>query len=121
MLPLTQIFTVALGGALGATARFIAQLTLPFSGRWTLIAINLVGCFLIGIVWRLQPPRMTALLLTTGVLGGFTTFSSFSFDTLTLIRDGRPAMALIYVAISVIGGLALTALGWSGTGARIDR
>lgn len=89
---------------------------MPFSSRWGLIAVNLTGCLLIGIVWRLQPSRALSLLLVTGVLGGFTTFSSFGFDTLTLLREGRLAEALGYVAVSVLGGLALTAVGWYATG-----
>lgn len=121
MLPITDILIVALGGALGATCRFMAQAAMPFSSRWGLIAINLLGCLLIGIVWRLLPSRALSLLLVTGVLGGFTTFSSFSFDTLTLLREGRWAEALGYVAVSVLGGLALTALGWYATGALTEK
>ncbi|MDE5968893.1 MAG: fluoride efflux transporter CrcB [Muribaculaceae bacterium] len=116
MSPITDILTVALGGALGATCRFLAQAVMPLSSRWGLIAVNLTGCLLIGIVWRLQPSRALSLLLVTGVLGGFTTFSSFGFDTLTLLREGRLAEALGYVAVSVLGGLALTAVGWYATG-----
>lgn len=121
MFPITDILIVALGGALGATCRFMAQAAMPFSSRWGLIAINLTGCLLIGIVWRLLPSRALSLLLVTGVLGGFTTFSSFSFDTLTLLREGRWAEALGYVAVSVLGGLALTALGWYATGALTEK
>lgn len=121
MFPITDILIVALGGALGATCRFMAQAAMPFSSRWGLIAINLLGCLLIGIVWRLLPSRALSLLLVTGVLGGFTTFSSFSFDTLTLLREGRWAEALGYVAVSVLGGLALTALGWYATGALTEK
>lgn len=121
MFPITDILIVALGGALGATCRFMAQAAMPFSSRWGLITINLLGCLLIGIVWRLLPSRALSLLLVTGVLGGFTTFSSFSFDTLTLLREGRWAEALGYVAVSVLGGLALTALGWYATGALTEK
>jgi fluoride exporter len=97
------IFYVAIGGAMGAVLRYLVVLGVAFPVGT--LAVNVVGSFLMGmaVVWlagrgmdRLAP------LLMTGMLGGFTTFSAFSLDTLKLVEAGRLAAAGGYVAGSVI-------------------
>jgi len=113
---------VFLGGGLGAGLRYGAALLVAGRGTglgpeaaafpWATLAVNLVGSFLIGVLAGLLAGRETArLVLVTGLLGGFTTFSAFSLDTLTLLGSGRAGFALGYVAASVVGGLALAWLG----------
>ena len=95
---------VALGGALGASLRHFATLLWP--APWGVMAVNVAGSFLIGVLAiRLSPTAAPFLL--AGVLGGFTTFSAFSLDALRLIEGGRPAAAALYVAGSI--GLSLLA------------
>ena len=76
------------------------------------LCVNLTGCFLIGIVLGLSEKGVlnTAWtpLLATGFLGGFTTFSAFSHQTVTLLRNGELGYALVYAGVSVVGGLMAT-------------
>jgi CrcB protein len=103
---------VALGGALGAVLRFLATLVWP--APWGVLAINVLGSFLIGVLAVWLPPR-AALFLVTGVLGGFTTFSAFSLDALRLIEGGRLGTAALYVGGSVALSLLACGLGlWIG-------
>ncbi|WP_210529071.1 fluoride efflux transporter FluC [Rubellimicrobium arenae] len=110
--------SVALGGALGASLRYLLLLAWP--APWGTLAINLAGSFLIGLLAvpllaSGRDPHPLAPLLVTGVLGGFTTFSAFSLDTLRLIEGGRTAAALAYVVGSVGSALLACALGlWLG-------
>ena len=74
--------------------------------------VNITGCFLIGIVFGIFEKQPLSyewkLLLTTGILGGFTTFSAFSNETIVLFRDGHVGYALLYILASVIFGLLAT-------------
>ena len=106
---------VALGGAVGASARYltgVAALRLMGPGfPWGTLAVNVVGSFLMGgLVVALAQFSATrfAPLLMTGLLGGFTTFSAFSLDAVTLWERGAVAQAVSYVAASVV--LSQTAL-----------
>ena len=112
------LLLVALGGALGAVARYLtglAALRLIGAGfPWGTLAVNVAGSFAMGLLavtlahWgqtRLSP------LLMTGFLGGFTTFSAFSLDALTLWERGDVLAAAAYVAASVILSLAALAAG----------
>jgi fluoride exporter len=112
---------VVLGGAIGSLLRwaaiFMTIQRLGFGFPWGTLAVNVVGSFAIGVVaaWAVggafgvTPP--VRLFLATGVLGGFTTFSSFSLETLNLIREGAVPQAFIYVAGSVLLGLAAASAG----------
>ena len=112
---------VALGGALGSVARYqVAVWAAPWSRLvpWGTIGINVVGSFVIGLVATLTPPRpdeaspeWVRLLVMTGICGGFTTFSSFSLQTLELLRAGAWGPALWNVGLSV--ALCLLAV-WAG-------
>jgi len=106
---------VALGGALGASARYIvnmAALRLVGPGfPWSTLAVNVLGSLLMGALAVALAQRdlvRFAPLLMTGILGGFTTFSAFSLDTITLWQRGEIVAATTYVAGSV--GLSLIAL-----------
>jgi len=114
------VLQVATGGALGAVARYLTGVaTLRLAGPgfpWGTLAVNIAGSFLMGVlvVWlAAKGGNRFSPLLMTGLLGGFTTFSAFSLDALTLWERGNAQMALIYVTASVIlslmaiaGGLA---------------
>ncbi len=101
---------IALGGAIGAVARYlsVAAIGAPLGTA----VVNVVGCLLIGILYVLLADRGAwHVLLMTGVLGGFTTFSAFSLDTLKLVEAGQTLQAAGYVLGSVVLSLAAVALG----------
>jgi CrcB protein len=110
---------VALGGATGAAARFaVAQWTGARWGwtfPWGTFAVNVTGSLAIGLVMTLLVARgadpMYRFLLVTGFLGGYTTFSAFSFEALSLLEARRWDAAALYVISSVVLGLLATALG----------
>jgi fluoride exporter len=105
---------VAVGSALGGAARFATySLMARATGfPWGTLAVNYVGSFVIGWVAASQPSQATRLLWMTGVCGGFTTFSAFSLDAISLARDGQAPKAFAYVAASLVGCLAATWLGF---------
>ena len=114
-----HVLAVALGGALGASARYGAGLAATrFWGMnfpYGTLGVNMIGCFAMGIlvgVFALKDPVDPALklFLTAGVLGGFTTFSAFSLEAL-LLYERKPALGALYVAASVV--LCLAAC-WAG-------
>jgi CrcB protein len=103
---------VALGGALGASLRHLATLLWP--APWGVMAVNVAGSLLIGVLAVRLSPAL-APFLVTGVLGGFTTFSAFSLDTLRLLEGGRLGAAALYVLGSVALSLLACAAGlWLG-------
>jgi CrcB protein len=79
------------------------------------LVVNIAGCFLIGLVYGFsERGHISAewrVFLATGIVGGFTTFSAFSYETVSLIRDGQVAYGFAYVSASVIVGLAATYAG----------
>ena len=102
--------SVALGGAVGSLLRHWGITT--FGAPWATMAINILGSFLIGLAWVILPARgLAAPLVMTGILGGFTTFSAFSLDSLKLIEAGRILEAAIYIGGSVLLALVAVALG----------
>ncbi len=109
------------GGGIGAVLRHLVN---RLAGAWFglgfpvgTIAVNVLGSFLMGLVAGLLPGTSQGwrLFLATGVLGGFTTFSAFSLDALTLWQRGQGAAAGLYVAASVLLSLAAIALGAAAT------
>jgi len=109
---------VALGGALGASARYLVNVaTMRLAGPgfpWATVIVNVAGSFLMGmLVVALAKTSGTrhAPFLMTGLLGGFTTFSAFSLDTLTLYERGQPGVAAAYAAGSVVLSLAAIVAG----------
>ncbi len=112
---ISSIISVALGGALGAASRFGLGLLLVRDGfPVAIMAANVLGSFLMGlfVVWSFQK-GMTHLnlLVMTGFLGGFTTFSAFSLEAYTLFEKGQVGAAGAYVALSVVGSLLALAAG----------
>jgi len=110
-----NILLVALGGALGSVARYLAvQLVMRFHPQpfpLGTMAVNILGSFLIGVLmarFAVNDSESSRLFLVTGILGGFTTFSAFSWDVLSLAQRGAWGQATIYVTASV--GLSLAAL-----------
>jgi CrcB protein len=103
---------ISLGAVVGANARYFAGLLAGGSTLGTL-AVNAVGSLAVGIVLTLWPDAddTRRLLLAVGFCGSFTTFSAFSFETLTLLRQGDLAPAALNVAASMTLCLAATALG----------
>ncbi len=114
---MNMIFLVAVGGALGSVARYLMASTIQKSTGWEFpigtVLVNALGCFLIGLlyVWlvaRHAPREDLRGLLMVGVMGGFTTFSSFSLETVTLMLNGSYGNAALNVAISLVACLAGT-------------
>lgn len=114
------IAVIALGGSLGALARFgLAQWIAAYWSRsfpLATFAVNLIGCLIIGILYGLwlHRPEFSPLLrqgLFIGFLGAFTTFSTFSLDTLRLLENGEGLTALSYILLSVCICLIAT---WAG-------
>jgi CrcB protein len=115
-----RLVIVCVGGALGSGARYlVASWAVEAFGPGLPIGtllVNLVGSYLIALVVGLSTRTAAVspdvrLLLTTGVMGGFTTYSSFNHETLHILDEGAVAYALAYVAITVLGCLATGALG----------
>ncbi len=108
------LLLVAGGGAAGAVARWgLGELIPrdPGDFPWATLMVNLVGCALIGWCARSLRGRELWLLVVTGGLGGFTTFSSFAVEVRDLVAAGHGAHAAAYVVASVAGGMAATRLG----------
>lgn len=104
---------IAAGGALGASARYGVSLAIPHAPGtvpWATLLINVTGCLLIGVlmvlileVWMAH--RLVRPFLGVGVLGGYTTFSTYAVEAEQLIGAGRPGLALAYMAGTVVAAL----------------
>lgn len=118
---LTQSLLVALGGAAGSLTRFwMALIVVRFAGGPSPLAtfvVNVVGCSLAGALLARTLGRDDVVglqsLILIGFLGGLTTFSSFSLDTLSLVRAGQGKWALLYVCASVFVSLGAAALAFA--------
>jgi CrcB protein len=107
------LLCIALGGALGALARWGLAEALPHGSRalpWATVLTNVSGCFAIGallvlLAERRPGSRLLRPLVGTGMLGGYTTFSTYALDTRDLLAAGRPAMAAAYVLGTLLAGL----------------
>lgn len=121
-----NVILVAIGGALGSIARHgvgvaIARATPVNVSPYATITVNLAGCLAIGVLAGLIASHRLVIgsgmraFVFVGVLGGFTTFSTFGLDTFTLAHGGRPGAAAANVAIQVVAGLALLAAGYAVT------
>ena len=115
------VLLVGLGSFIGGISRYLVTLfvqnkilsTFPYGT----MAVNIIGCFLIGTIYALSErgnwnPEWR-IFLATGIMGGFTTFSSFSNETVSMLRDAEYWPAFTYVALSIIIGLAATFAGIS--------
>ena len=116
-----RVLVVFGAGGTGCVARYLVALAV---GRrafpYATLAVNVVGSFLIAFILELALTRKTIppnlqLALTTGFMGGFTTYSSFNFETTQLVLGGHPARGLINVGATLTGGIAAGLLGlWLG-------
>jgi CrcB protein len=115
-----NILLVGVGGLAGSILRYLVALYFARQATsgfpFGTLAVNLAGCFLIGILFAISEkgdllsPEMR-VLLTTGFCGGFTTFSTFSYESIRLIQDGELLFVALYAGGSVVAGLLLTYLG----------
>lgn len=113
-----QVVLIAIAGAAGALSRYgIGTAVGGRSFPWSTLGINLAGSFALGLVLRVAElrdwPQDVTLPLAVGFLGAFTTFSTFSVETFDLLRTDRAPEAAVYVALSVLGGLAAAAVGYA--------
>jgi fluoride exporter len=116
-----KILLVGIGGFLGSILRYLLggyaqQLSRSVSFPYGTLAVNLLGCFVIGLLAELAEARgvfsaESRALVFVGLLGGFTTFSAFGNETMNLLRDGETLPALANVAAHVVIGLAAVWLG----------
>ena len=114
-----MLVAVALGGVLGAEARYGLATAWPHataSFPWSTLVINAVGCLLIGVLMVaitevVTPHPLARPFLGIGVLGGFTTFSTYTVDTQRLLVAGRPGLAVAYVLATLTVALASVAAG----------
>ncbi|MFF6983182.1 fluoride efflux transporter CrcB [Streptomyces sp. NPDC008343] len=117
------VAVVALGGAIGATARYAASLWWPAQPGgfpWATFWINVVGCAMIGIlmviITEVRPAhRLVRPFVGTGVLGGFTTFSTYAVDIQHLVDSGHPGTGLAYLAATLIAALTAVRLATAAT------
>ena len=115
-----NIVIVGAGSFIGGAARYLISLAMKGIGKgfpWATLSANVLGCFLIGLLWGVFSRTSSegsnlALLLTIGFCGGFTTFSTFSKEALMMLQAGNIWGFIGYVAISVLAGIALVALGY---------
>jgi CrcB protein len=124
-----KLLLIAFGGALGSVLRYFVVATAhkhtaaatvrAFGHAFPLgtLAVNLIGCLLIGVVAamfnrNLLPHEPYRLALTVGVLGGFTTFSAFGLDTVTLLQHGHSWLALANILANVLLGLMAVSVGF---------
>lgn len=117
---MTFWLAIALGGALGAVARFaLSHQTYIWLGRdfaWGTLAVNLIGSFMIGLLTILLINKFAVstewrAFLIVGFLGSFTTFSTFSFETMQYIQTGELNKAMLNIAVSVVGCLIAVWIG----------
>lgn len=115
-----NVLFVGIGGLAGSIARYLVAVL--FAGvlspafPFATLTVNIVGCFLIGVLFALSDRGSILspewrILLTTGFCGGFTTFSTFSYESLRLLQDGEYLYVALYVLLSVVVGLAATYIG----------
>jgi fluoride exporter len=124
-----MVWYVALGGAIGSAARYLVGLAIQSRSGLDFpvgtLLVNLSGCLLLGFLARYLldtspvSPELRALL-TTGLCGGYTTISTFGYETMTLIEDADWRRAALYVVLSIIGALGATILGMAGARLLLD-
>jgi len=120
---MTRFLWICFGGALGTGARYLL-------GGWTLkafgpafpygtLAVNVIGSFFVAAIMYLGVetatiPPLARVVLTTGVMGGFTTYSTFSFETMKYFQDGAWGLGILNVGVTVVGCLVACLFGWAG-------
>ena len=117
---LRNILIVGLGSFLGGSARYLISVAMSNLSKgfpWGTLAVNLIGCFVIGLLSGIfartaNESNSFVLFCTVGICGGFTTFSTFSKEALMMLQSGNVWGFAGYVTVSVIAGIALMALGY---------
>lgn len=116
-----NLLLVFVGGGAGSVARYLMTLSIGRSTSgstfpWHTLGVNLLGAFIIGLLLEIMALRGSAiqparLLLVTGFLGGFTTFSAFSLESVIMLQRGAYGSLSAYIGLSVIGTIAAVFLG----------
>lgn len=112
---LVNFFLIGLGGALGSMLRYGMTLicaALNLSGNAATLGVNILGSFLIGLFTGCCKDGSLLLLLTVGLCGGFTTFSTFSMQNVRLLQDGKIGLAAVYIISTVAACIVMAWLGY---------
>ena len=122
MLPDTirNIIAVGAGSFIGGIARYLVSLAMKGISKgfpWGTLLVNLLGCLIIGLLWGFLSRNASestswGLFLTVGLCGGFTTFSTFSKEALTMLQTGQIWGFASYIALSILAGIVLVAIGY---------
>jgi CrcB protein len=114
-----NLLLVAAGGSIGAALRYwIYNLLKPQPFPYATLMINIAGSFVLGIIMALSLrennnlPESFKLFLATGICGGFTTFSTFSYENIYLLQSGKHNLAFFYILASVVAGISAAWLGF---------
>ncbi len=120
-----RVIWIGLGGAVGSMVRYAIGLWSATSRfPWATLSVNVVGSFLLGLLLSYALGRWSTTVTTAlavGLLGGFTTFSTFTWESFTMIQAGTAGRAAAYVAASVVGGLVAALLGYATASVLTDR
>ncbi|MCD6461077.1 fluoride efflux transporter CrcB [bacterium] len=108
------LISIAMGGALGAVMRYIvsglAYKLISSAFPWGTLAVNLMGCFLLGFIWQIAQEIMISpylkTFITIGLLGAFTTFSTYAIETVFLLQEAEFFLLSVNILISTLGGIA---------------
>lgn len=116
MYKMKDLLFVFLGGGAGSILRYMVSRWLNTSFfPWGTLAVNIIGCFLVSLfgTWiaRQSLPTDLRLLMLVGLCGGFTTFSTFGNETMTMLRNGHLLLSFIYIFLSVAAGIAAAYIG----------
>ena len=110
---MTRFLLVCLGGAVGSGARYLVALATP--APWATLIVNIAGSFLLGLILESMPLSDVRVMLTVGVMGGFTTYSTFNYETTSYLRAGAWAAGATNVVVTLVtclaAGLAGMAIG----------
>jgi CrcB protein len=113
-----NILLVGLGGGIGSILRYAAAILINTKKfPYATLSVNIIGSFMIGLVLAFSMRDQNfannwKLFLATGMCGGFTTFSAFSIENMQLLQSGKTGMAFLYIALSVVLGIAATFAGY---------
>jgi fluoride exporter len=113
-----NLLLVGLGGSIGSMVRYAASLLIRSKlFPYATLSVNIIGSFIIGLVFAMSIKEEGLsnnwkLFLATGICGGFTTFSAFSLENMGLLQSGKIGIALTYIILSVVLGIAATFVGY---------